>query len=670
MILFRPMRSVGLTKEAGMTATLTGPRAAGDQEAAAARPQGPGAWSLPEVRWATGASALFMAGLTAHLAHGPSWLTWAFILACYAAGGWEPGLAGLRALRGRVLDVDLLMVAAAIGAAAVGQVVDGGLLIVIFATSGALEAVATHRTAQAVRGLLSLAPDRAVRLTAGGREELVDAASLGVDDVILVRPGERIAADGRVLDGASEVDQATITGEPLPAVKEPGNEVFAGTVNGTGALAVQVSRAAADTVIARIVAMVEEASQTKARTQLFIEKVEQRYSAGMVAATLALFAIPLAGGEAFQPALLRAMTFMIVASPCAVVLATMPPLLAAMANAGRHGLLVKSATAMEEAAGTGIVAFDKTGTLTEGTPRLAAIAVLPGAAMNEREILALAAAAESPSEHPLARAVVTAARDAGLPLARATEFTALPGRGITAKVVGHQVEIGSPAHLPGPVGAAADRAIAGLESDGQTTAVMMIDGQPAAVLGIADRIRPSAAATVTRIIAVTGSAPVLLTGDNRRAAARLAAQAGISDVRASLLPQDKVNAVRELEAAGQHVLLAGDGVNDAPALAAASTGAAMGQAGSDLTLDAADVVIMRDDLTAIPALIVLSRQARRVVSANLIIAAVIIAGLVSWDLAGYLPLPFGVLGHEGSTVIVGLNGLRLLRSRAWTKAMR
>ncbi|HTQ91112.1 MAG TPA: HAD-IC family P-type ATPase, partial [Streptosporangiaceae bacterium] len=300
----------------------------------------PGAWSLPDVRWALAATALFLAGLAARLAGAPAQAWWALFLACYAAGAWQPALAGLRALRGRVLDVDLLMVAAAAGAAAVGQVLDGGLLIVIFATSGALEAVATHRTERAVRGLLGLAPDRAVRLGPGGGEEGVEAAALEPGDVIVVRPGERIAADGQVVGGASEVDQATITGEPLPALKEPGKEVFAGTLNGTGALTVRVRAPAADFVIARIVAMVAEASQTKARTQLFIERVEQRYSAGMVTATVALFAVPLLAGEAFQPALLRAMTFMIVASPCAVVLATMPPLLAAMANAGRHGVLV------------------------------------------------------------------------------------------------------------------------------------------------------------------------------------------------------------------------------------------------------------------------------------------------------------------------------------------
>ncbi len=618
--------------------------------------------SLPEVRWAALATVLFAAGLVVHLAGGPPGVAWAFFLACYAAGGWEPGLAGLRALRGKMLDVDLLMVLAAVGAAAVGQVLDGGLLIVIFATSGALEAVATHRTEQAVRGLLDLAPAQATRLSEPDREQVVDAVALRVGDVILVRPGERVAADGQVLSGSSDVDQATITGEPLPVAKNPGDEVYAGTANGTGALRVQVSRAASDTVVARIVAMVEQASATKARTQLFIEKVEQRYSLGMVTATLLLFAVPLLAGASFQPVLLRAMTFMIVASPCAVVLATMPPLLAAMASAGRQGVLVKSAVVMEQLGSTTRVAFDKTGTLTEGAPRLTAVTVLPGAGLSEEQVLTLAGAAEAPSEHPLGRAVTAAARDAGLTLATADQFTAVPGRGVTALVAGHRVEIGSPAHLLGAQARceAAARA-AELEQSGQTAAVVRVDGTVAALLAIADRTRPGAVSAVARITSLTGTSPVLLTGDNQRAAARLAAEVGIGDVRAGLLPQDKVRAVSDLQAQGARILLVGDGINDAPALAAAATGAAMGRAGSDLALDTADVVIMRDDLAMIPVAISLSRRARRVVAANLVIAAAIITALVCWDLAGQLPLPLGVLGHEGSTVIVGLNGLRLLR---------
>jgi cation-transporting P-type ATPase J len=652
-----------------MTTTLTEP-AATAAPAVPAVPRRTRAWSLPEVRWAATATALFAAGLAAHFAGGPGWLSWTLFLACYVTGGWEPGWAGLRALRRKTLDVDLLMVVAAIGAAAIGQVLDGGLLIVIFATSGALEAVATQRTADSVRGLLDLAPDTATRLTATG-EEQVETAGLQVGDVILVRPGERIGADGEVVDGASDVDQATITGESLPVAKSLGDDVFAGTSNGTGALRVRVSRPAGESVIARIVAMVEAASATKARTQLFIEKIEQRYSAGMVTATLGLFVIPLAFGADLKSTLLRAMTFMIVASPCAVVLATMPPLLAAMANAGRHGVLVKSAVVMEQIGQTTQVAFDKTGTLTHGTPYLADTILLPGTALDRRELLALAATAENPSEHPLARAVVTAARQAGLGLGHAAEFTSEPGRGVSARVAGRLVQIGSPAHL---LTAADDKHPAGptvtsLEEAGQTAVVILVDGVPAGVLGIADQLRSAAASTVSSITALTGSVPVLLTGDNPRAAARLAGQAGISDVRASLLPQEKADAVRALQAAGQRVLLAGDGVNDAPALATADTGLAMGRAGSDLALDTADAVIVRDELATVPAVIGLSRRARRVVIANLVIAATFITALVIWDLAGYLPLPLGVLGHEGSTVLVGLNGLRLLRAGAWRRAL-
>ncbi|MGW4695042.1 HAD-IC family P-type ATPase [Kitasatospora cineracea] len=770
--------------------------------------------ALPEARWAAAALVLFLLALPLQLTGAPAWAWGPLYALAYAAGGWEPGWAGLQALREKTLDVDLLMIVAALGAAAVGQVMDGALLIVIFATSGALEALATARTADSVRGLLDLAPAVATRLLDDGTEEGVPTGELAVGDVVLVRPGERIGADGRVLDGVSEVDQASITGEPLPVAKRTGDEVFAGTLNGTGALRVKVERDASDSVIARIVQLVEEASETKAPTQLFIEKVEQRYSLGMVAATLAVFAVPLLVGAAFTDSLLRAMTFMIVASPCAVVLATMPPLLSAIANAGRHGVLVKSAVVMERLGQVDAVALDKTGTLTEGTPRVTDVRPLAGAGLDEGGLpagaglneggvpvgaglneggvpvgaglneggvpvgagldeggvpvgaglnenrlptgtgldedglLALAAAAEHPSEHPLARAVVDAARARGLALAPATDFASTPGVGVTATVAGRTVAVGAPAHLlgtdrlpdtarqldtadpvtgwatPPTTGSAADpatepttaRAIgapapapapdltstpgtparplgtadptsppadvrtaaavtaraaavaAELERSGRTAVLVEVDGVPVGVLGIADRLRPDAAATVSALTALTGSAPVLLTGDNPRAAARLAAEVGITDVRAGLLPQDKVAAVREQEGAGRRVLVVGDGVNDAPALAAAHTGVAMGRAGSDLALETADAVIVRDELATVPAVVALSRRARSLVVQNLVIASVFITALVVWDLVATLPLPLGVLGHEGSTVVVGLNGLRLLRDAAWKRA--
>ncbi|MEU7209749.1 heavy metal translocating P-type ATPase [Streptomyces sp. NPDC044989] len=604
--------------------------------------------ALPEARWALASLVAFLLALPLDLGGAPAWTYGPLYAVAYAAGGWEPALEGLRALREKTLDVDLLMIVAALGAAAIGQVLDGALLIVIFATSGALEALATARTADSVRGLLDLAPTTATRVR-DGNEETVPTADLAVGDLVLVRPGERIGADGTVVEGAGEVDQATITGESLPVLKRSGDDVFAGTLNGTGALRVRVGRDPADSVIARIVTLVEEASRTKAPTQLFIEKIEQRYSVGVVVATLAVFGIPLAFGADLTDALLRAMTFMIVASPCAVVLATMPPLLSAIANAGRHGVLVKSAVAMERLGEVDTAALDKTGTLTEGTPEVTAVHPLAGSGVDEDALLALAAAAEHPSEHPLARAIVAAARARGLRIAPVEDFTAAPGRGVTAVVDGRTVHVG---RADSPEGA-------------ETTVRVTRDGTLLGTLALTDRLRADAAPATAALTALTGTAPTLLTGDHAAAAARVAEATGITDVRAGLLPEDKVEAVRERERAGRKVLFVGDGVNDAPALAAAHAGVAMGGAGSDLALETADAVVVRDELTAVPAVVRLSRRARRLVVQNLAVAGVFITVLVLWDLIGHLPLPLGVAGHEGSTVLVGLNGLRLLRESAW-----
>jgi heavy metal translocating P-type ATPase len=665
-------------------------RAAPERIALAARAEQPRAtphgtrrtrvFALAEARWAAIATIAFACALGLRLTGAPTYVAGFFFVLCYLAGGWEPALAGLRTLARRALDVDLLMVVAAIGAAAIGQVTDGGLLIVIFATSGALEALATARTEDSVRGLLDLAPATATRLTTAGDEELVPSAELLVGDTILVRPGERVGADGRVIAGASEVDQASITGEPLPVAKHVDDQVFAGTLNGTGALRVRVERDAADSVIARIVAMVEQASRTKAPTQLFIERVEQRYAIGMVLATIAVFVLPLAFGGDATTALLRAMTFMIVASPCAVVLATMPPLLAAIATAGRHGVLVKSAVVMEQLGQVDVVALDKTGTLTAGTPRVTHIRPLKSTHVESTDadtLLTLAASAEAPSEHPLARAIVAAARERELTLRQAHDFASVPGVGVSARVGDATIAVTAPERGPAssqatddqtPATSDAARELTALAAEGVTAVVVTRDGVPIGVLGLADRERPDAAATVAALTALTGAQPTLLTGDNPHAAARLAEYVGITEVRAGLLPADKAEAVAGWQHAGRRPLVVGDGVNDAPALAAAHVGVAMGRAGSDLALETADAVVVRDELAAIPVAVRLSRAARRLVTQNLVIAATFISGLVVWDLAGHLPLPLGVLGHEGSTVIVGLNGLRLLRDAAWRRA--
>lgn len=632
--------------------------------------------SLPEARWATAATVLFLLALPLQLTGAPTW-TWApLYAACYLTGGWEPALEGLRALRDKTLDVDLLMIVAAIGAAAIGEVTDGALLVVIFATSGALEAVATARTQDSVRGLLDLAPVRATRVTADGREEVVPADELVIGDVILVRPGERLGADGVIIDGVTEIDQAGITGEPLPVNKQAGDQVFAGTLNGTGSVRVRVEADASHSVIARIVAMVQEASRTKAPTQLFVERIEQRYSVGMVIATLLVLVVPLLFGAPFHDALLRAMTFMIVASPCAIVLATMPPLLSAIANAGRHGVLVKSAVVMERLGDIDTVALDKTGTITRGAPEVVTIRPLPGDSdgaqpdgtwLDENGLLALAAGVEHASEHPLGRAVVAAALDRGLTPVPVTEFASTPGRGVRALVDGAVIEIGAPSRLPGDDRpAAVTDLITELEEAGTTTLLVTRDGSPLGVLGLADQVRADATEAVTALGSLAGRTPLLLTGDNAHTAQQVAGSVGIDEIHAGLLPQDKAEQVRALQDTGRRVLLVGDGVNDAPALAVAHAGIAMGRSGSDLALETADAVVVRDELHAIPAVVALSRRARRLVVQNLCLAAAFIGVLVTWNLVGTLPLPLGVLGHEGSTVLVGLNGLRLLREQEWT----
>ena len=620
------------------------------------------ATELRPARWAV---ALLVAAATAEFTGAPAALWLPLYIACYTVGGWGPARDGLAALRARRLDVDVLMVVAALAAAAIGQWFDGGLLIVIFAASGGLEELALARTARGVRALLDLTPQEASRLTTHG-EERVPAASLMPGERIVVRPGERIPADGRVGAGASDVDASSITGEALPEAVHTGDVVFAGTRNIGGMLEIDVERAAADTVLARIVAQVEEAAAAKAPTQLFVERVERRYSIVVVLATLALLTVPLALGAAFEPTLLRAMTFMIVASPCAVVLATMPPLLSAVTTASRHGVLVRGAAIMERLGTVTTVAFDKTGTLTEGHPKV--VDVIGADGWQPAEVLALAAAAEHGSEHPLARGVRAAARARGITPAAATSFRALPGLGVVAVIDERTVRVGTTrlcAHDP-----ELDRLAAAVEAQGRTPVYVDVDGQPAGLLALADALRHGARRVAARLGEVGVSHTLLLTGDRRTAAEPVVRACDLDDLHAELLPADKVAVVKALQRSGAEVLVLGDGVNDAPAIATAELGAAMGSRGTDVALDSADVVLVTDMLTRLPATIALSQQANRVVRQNLVLAGGVIVVLVIAALGLGLSLPVAVALHEGSTLLVALNGLRLLRPSAWPAQRR
>jgi len=616
---------------------------------------------------AVAALVSFALGLGLQLAGAPSAVWIPAFLVCYVVGGQDSARSGLAELRDKRLDVDLLMVVAAIAAACIGQWREGALLIVIFSTSGALESFAMRRTEAGVRALMKLAPEEATLLGDDGSEVRVPAASLEVGHTIVVRPGERVGADGEVLTGSSDVDEASITGESIPVPKRPGEEVFAGTINGSGVLEVRVSRPSEQSVIARIATLVEEAQEQKARTQLFIEGIEQRYSIGMVGVTLLLLALPVPlFGWTFEETLLRAMTFMIVASPCAVVLATMPPLLAAIATSARMGVLVKGGVPMEALAGIDAVAFDKTGTLTEGMPSVIDVVALDG--LDEDEVLALAAAAEAGSEHPLGRAVVREAQRRELVIAKVTEFQALPGRGVEALVGGRTIRVGSRRLIE--VEGENHALVQTFERAGKAVLTVERAGLVVGVIACADTLRGDARTVVRQLAAVGVSETVLLTGDHSGAAALVAGQTGVSRVHAGLLPEEKVHHVRDLQRQGRRVLLVGDGVNDAPALATAEIGIAMGGKGTDVALETADAVLVTDRLERIPQIIALSRKANRVVKQNLVFAGTVIVVLVTLDLTGHLPLTLGVVGHEGSTILVALNGLRLLRRPAVSDVRR
>ncbi len=629
------------------------------------------------------------AGLLTSQAQLPAWLPSLFYLIAYVAGGIFGVQAGLESLRQRRVDVDLLMVLAALGAVVLGAPFEGAMLLFLFSLSNVLQDYALGRTRGAIQALMKLRPDQAL-LKVGQDTILTPIESLRIGDHILVRPGERVPLDGVVVEGESTVDESSLTGESMPVAKRAGMMVFAGTINQSGSLEVQVSKLAHESTIARLIKLVEEAQSEKAPTERFLDKFEQVYAIGVIGFTLLLAVmLPLIFGVPFQDAAYRAITVMVVASPCALVISTPAAILSAIANGARRGVLFKGGAHLEEAARLEVIAFDKTGTLTMGKPAVTDVTIIPliapahaAASRTVRQdqediLLALAAAVESKSEHPLARAIVETARHRDLTIPSATNFASTPGQGVRAHVAfmgGMDIAVGSLRYFDGMRLHGLERAMCEMERlqyEGKTAvlvAKLRANTSPsqAVVLGviaIADVLRPSAPQVIERLHRLGIQRVVMLTGDNERVARAVARQAGVDEYYADLLPQDKVALIKRLSKAGdrpRHVAMVGDGVNDAPALASASLGIAMGAAGTDVALETADVVLMSDDLRQIAYAIALSRQARRVIIQNLAFAIAVIVMLVMAALGLQLPLPLGVVGHEGSTVIVVLNGLRLL----------
>ncbi len=581
-----------------------------------------------------------------------------FYVLAYFAGGLGSAAAAWSALRHRRIDVNLMMLLAATGAAYLGNWWEGGILLFLFSLSNALEYYAMGRTRRAIKALLALRPSEAL-VRRDGKEAIVPAEALSVGDIIIVRPAERLPADGVVVAGSSSVDQSPITGESMPVDVAAGSQVFAGTINQRGSLEVEVTKGPEDTTLARIIAHVEQAQAAQPPVQRIIDRFGQVYAVLVIVGSLVTYGILTLLRSPTEVAFYRAITLLVVASPCAIVISTPAAVLSAIANGARRGILFKGGAHLERLADVETVIFDKTGTLTMGKPIVTDVVPLLG---DETDVLSLAGAVEQRSEHALADAVVQTCRTRGLALPHPETFEAVTGRGVRGTIGGQVVRIGNEQFLKEEgvtISEAVSAHLALLRHEGKTP-ILVGTTRLVGILGVADTLRPDAHAVIQALRALDVKQIIMLTGDHRQVAEAISSQLGLDEIRAELLPYEKAEVVEAL-ARDRVVAMVGDGVNDAPALASADIGIAMGAAGTDATMETADVVLMGDGLTRLPYAVSLSRRAKRVVIQNLAFASVVIITLITIVLSLGLRLAFGVVGHEGSTVVVVLNGLRLLR---------
>ncbi len=583
-------------------------------------------------------------------------------LAAMLIGGYQTIRRGLLALKARTVDMNVLMTIAIIGASLIHEWSEGATVAFLYSVSNYLESFTLEKTRQSIRGLMELAPREAL-VRRNGVETRLPVEQVRPDDMVIVKPGEKIAVDGVVAVGASSVNQAAITGESLPVEKSIGDEVYAGTLNELGALEIRVTRLAEDSTLAKIVHLVEEAQSRRAPAQAFVDRFAAYYTPAVLAAA-ALFAVipPLFFHGDWNWFFYRALTLVVVACPCALVISTPVAIITAIGNAARHGVLIKGGAYLEQAGRLAVIAFDKTGTLTRGRPEITDIVPLNGT--DQPTLLAMAAAVETRSPHPLAEAVLRKARAEHIAVPATEAFTSLPGKGARATVAEREIIVGNP-RLFAELGIdanAANEALAAFQRDGKTA---MLVGDVRHVLGIlaaADRVRPESRPTVQALHRAGIARVVMLTGDHPETARRIAAALGVDDFTADLLPADKVDAVRTLQGHGA-VGMVGDGINDAPALATADVGFAMGVAGTDTALETADIALMADDLAKLPYTIRLSRKALSIIRQNIAFSLLIKALAITLIFPGWLTLWMAVLADMGASLLVTLNGLRLLGER-------
>ncbi len=584
-------------------------------------------------------------------------------LAAYFTGGFDATRHAIRAALKFRFDIDFLMVVAAIGAAILGDWAEGALLLFLFSLGHSLEHFAMDRARNAIRALGKLTPKTA-RVRRDSREMELPVEELQRGDVVIVRPGERVPIDGKVREGSSSMDESPITGESMPVEKAPGSEVFAGSINGEGALEIEVTRLAKDTTLARVIQLVEEAQTQKSPTQLFTERFERIFvPIILVGVVLLIFAPPLLGWLSWSTAFLRAMTLLVASSPCALAIATPSAVLSGIARAARSGVLIKGGVHLENLGSLKAIAFDKTGTITRGQPEV--VQILPLDQITEEELLRIAAALESRSQHPLAQAVLRKAQQKGIPLPEPEEVQTISGKGLTGKIDEAVVQIGNlrlfreelNQAVPAEVVAEDEK----LQAEGFTTMLVRRGERFLGIVALADQPRSNAASTLQRLKQMGIRALIMITGDNPRVAAAIAKKVGITEFRAGLLPQEKVEAVRELLTRYKKVAMVGDGVNDAPAMANATVGIAMGASGTDVALETADIALMSDDLGKLPFAVALSRRSRRVIFQNLFISLGVILLLLPATIVGAASISIAIIFHEGSTLLVVANALRLLK---------
>jgi Cd2+/Zn2+-exporting ATPase len=607
-------------------------------------------------------SSMVLAGFATQALGTDLWLGRGLYLLAILAGSRYILPKAWLALRRLRLDMNLLMTIAVVGAVAIGEWLEAATVSFLFALSLTLESWSVARARRAVAALLDLTPRTVRVLRAGGGEEEIAAEQADVGCSFVVKPGERIPLDGRVLDGASAVDQAAITGESMPVAKRRGEPVYAGTINGDGALVCESTKRQEETTLAHILRMVEEAQSRRAPSEQWVERFARIYTpAVMAGALLVLLVPPLAFGGAWEEWIYRALALLVIACPCALVISTPVSIVAALASAARHGVLIKGGLYVELPARLRAVALDKTGTLTRGRPEVVEVVALSG--HDEPELLERVAALEARSEHPLARAILAYAKGRGVGVRPAEDFRILQGEGAAGRFNGREYWLGSHRYLEdrGQETAEIHARLEAMSSAGQTAVVVGTDEHVCGLIAVADAVRPEARGAVQALRDAGVEAVVMLTGDNRGTAESIGRETGLDEVRAELLPAEKVAAIDQLSGRYGPVAMIGDGVNDAPAMAKATLSVAMGAAGSDAAIETADVALMTDDLSRLPWLIRHSRRTLAVIRQNIAFSLLIKAVFVLLTFAGYASLWGAIAADMGASLLVIANGLRLLR---------